>query len=621
MRARRIMKAAMVAALTGMTLFALGSPALASTGMNGPSPPQVGDPVTSYAEIQIVSITNSTGGTFTLTCAVGTTGAIAYNSAASDVTSALSVAGCAGSPTAAARTVSPPNNGGPWKIAWASSAGDVPALTGSGAGLVPAGSVTVTAVQNGQASVTGQLAPHSGYSSTTDYCLQCHSVHNGGAYSLLASSSVTGVCQTCHSLFGTAANGRIVPNNGSGFPGTSPGTASLRSAYDLTAPGSGHGIGSLTIPYSTVGTLTETGWVYGSLATDLNGKGSAWASNTAAGPGTSSAGAGGLYCGSCHTPHGEFGQLVNTRWYRADVPTGSINEVQTVTVGGQTAGNTWTLTYKTPGGVSTASGTLTTTATASDVATALGAIVGGANVGVTGGPAPGTFTVTFQAALGGMNLNQMTGAVQKGAAVAATGSVLVATAKQGDSFDGTHTPVHSWQEGSPLYPGGGALAYLHMDDSPSVWEKCPLDPTSAGYALTKVSGAVDTVTNTATPAATACSYLTATDSEGQTVSLYGYKLLSAYPNHSWSSGPESWGTSNHSHDVARWCGRCHNQAVDSAIDATSTFHSHPTGCTACHGNPNSMTSFDFPHTSTMAMLLKDYPDALCINCHTSGNLP
>jgi Doubled CXXCH motif (Paired_CXXCH_1) len=129
------------------------------------------------------------------------------------------------------------------------------------------------------------------------------------------------------------------------------------------------------------------------------------------------------------------------------------------------------------------------------------------------------------------------------------------------------------------------------------------------------------VTNTATPTAQSCSYLTATDSEGQTVSLYGYKLLSAYPNHSWSSGPESWGTSNHSHDVSRWCGRCHNTAVDVSINASSTYHNHPTGCTSCHGNPNSMGSFDFPHTSSMAMLLKDYPDALCINCHTSGALP
>ena len=154
-----------------------------------------------------------------------------------------------------------------------------------------------------------------------------------------------------------------------------------------------------------------------------------------------------------------------------------------------------------------------------------------------------------------------------------------------------------------------------------VWEKCPLDPQSAGYALTKVGSAVDTVVNTATPTAQACSYLTTSDSEGQTVYLYGYKLLSAYPNHSWAQGPESWAMSNHSHDVARWCGRCHNQAVDEAIDATSTYHAHPTGCTSCHGNPNDMSSFDFPHTSTMGKLLKDYPDALCINCHTSGALP
>jgi predicted CXXCH cytochrome family protein len=47
-----------------------------------------------------------------------------------------------------------------------------------------------------------------------------------------------------------------------------------------------------------------------------------------------------------------------------------------------------------------------------------------------------------------------------------------------------------------------------------------------------------------------------------------------------------------------------------------TFHNHPTGCTACHGNPTGdATSTDFPHTSKFGEFLKAYPDGLCISCH------
>ncbi len=631
MHTKTILKLAMVVALAAAVLFALGAPAaLATTGRNGPTIPVVGDDVTSLAEVQIVGISAATGGTFTLTCSAGTTAPIAFNATASSVRSALLLVPCPNVASVSGRTVSPPDKGGPWNVMWRSSGGDIPTLTGDGTALVPSGTVTVTPVQNGAASVAGQIDPHGGYSSTTDYCLQCHQVHNApNAYSLLAATSVTNVCATCHSLFGLAATGRILPNGGVGFPGTTPGTTSLRSAYDVGTPAAQHQIGSTSIPDSTVTTLTESGYVYGGFSTDLNGKNTAWSSSTASGAGTASASGGGLYCGSCHTPHGEFGQAVNTRWYRSDVASYSFNEVQTVTVGGMTAGNAWTLTYKWPDNTTSttplypAAGYLTSSATASDVQTALAAFLGAGNVSVSGGPVPGTFTVTFQATLGAQNVNPLTGAIQKGAVASPTGTVVVATTKQGDAFNGTHENVHSFQEGAPAFVGagaaGGVQAYLHLDASPVVWESCPLDPQSAGYALTAVGGAVDTVVNTGNSGS--CSYLTATDSEGQTVYLYGYKLLSAYPNHSWAQGPESWGMSNHSHDVARWCGRCHNQAVDSAIDATSTYHNHPTGCTACHGNPNDMTSFDFPHTSTFSKLLKDYPDALCINCHTAGSLP
>jgi hypothetical protein len=126
---------------------------------------------------------------------------------------------------------------------------------------------------------------------------------------------------------------------------------------------------------------------------------------------------------------------------------------------------------------------------------------------------------------------------------------------------------------------------------------------------------------TATGGGGTCTNLTTTDSEGQTVYLYGYKLLSAYPNFSWDNGGESWGLDSHAHDQARWCGECHSRHVDTSFGGT--YHNHPTGCNACHGNPaNDPTSKDFPHTSTFGNFLTQYPDGLCIgSCHTAGSLP
>jgi len=463
----------MVAALAGIVIFALGGTALATTGKNGPTVPALGDPVSSSSEIQVVALpSGTTGGTFTLTLSGVTTAAIAYNAAAADVKTATTTAGF----SPAVSSVSG-NAGGPYKFAWASSAGDVPTMTGSGASLTPAGTITFTVWSDGNATIAGQVAPHSGYSSTTDYCLQCHKVHFAPdpGYALLANSSVTSTCKTCHALFGGSATGAINP----GFPGTE-GTASLRSAYDLTSPTADHAVGSSTVPYSTLATITDANWVYGGFGADVNGASTKWTTADAAGAGTASDLGGGLYCGSCHTPHGDFGQVINSRYFRTTANSASLTSVQV------------------------------------------------------------------------------------------------------------------WQNDA-AYMSGTTVKYLHQGTD-GVWEGC-----------------------TATGGGGTCADLTATDSEGQTVYLYGYKLLSAYPNHSWTQGPESWGLDSYSHDQARWCGRCHDKALPSLFGGT--FHSHPTGCTACHGNPSDNTSFDFPHTSTFSKFLKSYPDALCISCHTSGSLP
>ena len=124
-----------------------------------------------------------------------------------------------------------------------------------------------------------------------------------------------------------------------------------------------------------------------------------------------------------------------------------------------------------------------------------------------------------------------------------------------------------------------------------------------------------------------CEFLTLADAEGQIVYEYGYKLLTAYPNHNWLKA-ESWGLAYRGTDSARWCGACHTTKTsgDFGVEgeyavAGVTYHSHPTACYYCHGNPTDGSSYDFPHTSTKGKLLKEFPDALCISCHRSGTLP
>jgi nitrate/TMAO reductase-like tetraheme cytochrome c subunit len=164
------------------------------------------------------------------------------------------------------------------------------------------------------------------------------------------------------------------------------------------------------------------------------------------------------------------------------------------------------------------------------------------------------------------------------------------------AVDNDITDVDVWQDGAPIYRSA-TLKYLNLGGD-GVWEACSDEAGTTG-----------------------CADLTTTDSEGQTVYLYGYKLLSAYPNYNWDGGGESWGVDYRNHDQARWCGSCHPNKV--ATEYGGTYHNHPTGCTACHGNPsNDATSKDFPHTSSFDNFLLSYPDGLCVgSCHTAGSLP
>lgn len=322
--------------------------------------------------------------------------------------------------------------------------------------------------------VGSDVSPHGGYDSTSNFCLQCHEVHKaGGEYALLWKGSVTATCATCHGLNGAAATGTRDPVG----PGTI-GTAAARTAYDVASPSAEHDIGSSSPPGETGITITQSDWAYhGWPTTDAT---------TPAGAGTASDVGGGLYCASCHAPHGTYGQVVNN-WVKP----------------------------------------------------------------VDSNPSD-----------------------------------------EGTSIAWNNPTTGSW-----------ATMYLDWDGTNGAWRVCP----TAG----------DVVSGDAFGAA-CTDYAQVKDAEGQLVSLYGYKLLSAYPNHSYST-VKSYNAEMYAHDGMVWCGTCHPSRVDTSYGGT--YHNHPTGCTACHGNPADASSSDFPHTSTFDNLLKNYPDALCVTCHRAGTLP
>ena len=386
--------------------------------------------------------------------------------------------------------------------------------------------------------VGADISPHGGYSATSAYCLQCHNIHGtNGEYALMYQSNVTSTCETCHSLFGGAPTGARTPV---GVPPKIPGTASSRSAYDNNPSASGHSIGTVTSPLPDSVTITESDWTYN--WTTAMTAGTVPDATTPAGPGTASDLAGGLYCASCHTPHGTWGYAVNTKKYWSEDETG--------------VSSTLSLRNWQEGGFLYWSNPCNSISTA---CTNAGIAVGKL------GPRP--------ADVGGCAATQL--------------------------------PNTSYN--LPNYcVGSSGYVYLHNSGSAGApaWNVCLAELTAPYNVYT---------------ASSVCKPAMIKDSEGQIVSLYGYKLLSEFPNHTYSS-PESFGTAFRSHDQPGWCGSCHPSRMD--ISLGGAYHAHPTGCSSCHGNPaNNLASQDYPHTSTNDMLLKDYPDALCITCHTSGSLP
>jgi hypothetical protein len=313
------MKIALVIGLLAIALVGLGLPS--ALAYDGPTPPALADPVAAgtYDEIQVIYFEGAAAGSYQLNITVPpattptATSTIFFNTSAAELDTTIENAIGAGTVTVAGTG---PSSYAPFTVTFGGTAGGKDIVTkafnfssmadADGELVVP----IVSGIQQGGTTTSSNIAPHGGYSSLTDYCLQCHQVHSGrtgntnGEYALLAELNVTSTCATCHGYLGNSPTGAEDP----GFPGQE-GTASLRAVYTADPI---HNIG-----YSS--SRFDDGWSYGWTF----GGGPSGPSSRRAGAGVSSTYGGGFYCGTCHTPHGEFGQLINSQWVYTSAGTGT----------------------------------------------------------------------------------------------------------------------------------------------------------------------------------------------------------------------------------------------------------------------------------------------------------
>jgi predicted CXXCH cytochrome family protein len=168
------------------------------------------------------------------------------------------------------------------------------------------------------AAAFASVAPHSGYGTGvngTDFCVGCHDIHEAqGDYVLTREATVTALCGTCHGLFGAQApSGVNWSSTPTDFPGDNP-TASTKLAYKVNMSGAsaqymdsipGHSLGVMyggtvvrnsdVIPGSSATLKVMISGEYGGFTMGIY-------TGQAA---TSFNGTKGLYCASCHTPHGD----------------------------------------------------------------------------------------------------------------------------------------------------------------------------------------------------------------------------------------------------------------------------------------------------------------------------
>ena len=434
----------------------------------------------------------------------------------------------------------------------------------------------------------GAVAPHGGYDSGTDFCLQCHSVHTAPdpGYALMAQPSTTAVCATCHGIGGANLTGPIDPDvdtDGDIGTGGAHGTASTRAVYTSNAV---HVIGA------NGPTIYASNWNYG------------WRYGGPQGPsaqspppaGTASAAGGGLYCASCHTPHGDFGQLVNSKWaYTSADQTGGASAVAAAVVPWQNNTRIW---WENPG-----TGVWEQRYLWLD-------------------PNGHWVVCTLPSAGGTCDWAQTRDAEDQ--LVSLYGYKLL------KSSPNHQYPVNAASPSGSLYSNAGAKlgdlvngiaagdTTLTVDETTGTLTARP--STSRGGAFIQIGNEIINIT--------AISGTFPSASATYTVGGRGVNGTGAVA-HAAGDDVLTWGTmrasirsfkvDQYNHDGSLFCGTCHSSRVDWSLGGTS--HNHPTGCEACHGNPSDGSSSDYPHSSTQPLLLQTVPDALCIQCHTQGSLP
>lgn len=158
------------------------------------------------------------------------------------------------------------------------------------------------------AGTTVDVKPHGNFSTSTDFCLSCHMVHPGNtgakqhyAYALLGSDTnvveknpdvVTQVCENCHVV------GGVGPNLPVGYKGPAGGFAGVESVattahFQVYKNGPIHQVGTPTVVPDSSITHSNLGYLR------LNTTAYQSASYVSYKPPQ-------LYCGSCHSPHGNY---------------------------------------------------------------------------------------------------------------------------------------------------------------------------------------------------------------------------------------------------------------------------------------------------------------------------
>jgi len=206
--------------------------------------------------------------------------------------------------------------------------------------LVLALAMSLTLLVAGVALAGGNTIPHGGYDTSSDACLQCHDIHEAGSdYVLLRWSTVLDTCGSCHFLFQSNPD----PSGGSFGQGTYETGVPLAGSIPAYDPGysgdetrtvlpTANSVGARTSAYEVPSASRTThqghrlqmgqamggaSYLFADGITSTadyipGGTSRLTAIEQAAYPNTvnvlSYSGTNGLYCASCHTPHGNYGQ-------------------------------------------------------------------------------------------------------------------------------------------------------------------------------------------------------------------------------------------------------------------------------------------------------------------------